>query len=96
MKGEISYDLRMEDNMAFVEGTFRLAGGQWQVFIFSRYPLDHAIIVPTNWDRGVSGIVIRFPESQILNKTAVEQLLSEALGVTDWIEVGGPDSMKLR
>lgn len=31
MKAEISFDLKMEDNMSFVEGTYRLEGGEWQV-----------------------------------------------------------------
>ena len=96
MRCEISYDLRMNDNMAFVEGVFRVAGGEWQVFIFSRYPLDHAIIIPTNWESGASGIVVRFPESQTLSKTAVDQVMSEAIGVSEWVEVRGPDSMQLR
>ena len=34
ISGEISYDLVMGDDMAFVEGTFRISGGEWQVFIF--------------------------------------------------------------
>ena len=96
MTGEISYDLRMDDNMAFVEGTFRLAGGDWQVFIFSCNPLDHAVIIPTQWENGVSGIVVRFPKSEILSKTTVQRILSETMCVTDWIEVSGPDSMQLR
>ena len=34
MKAEITYDLVMDDNMNFVEGCYRLHGGEWQVFIF--------------------------------------------------------------
>lgn len=35
MRAEISYDLVMDDDMAFVEGTHRLPGGDWQVVIVS-------------------------------------------------------------
>ena len=96
MKAEISYDLLMNDDMAFVEGTLRLSGDRWQVFIFSRFPVEKAEITLALWGSGVSGISVRFPVSQKLNKTVVEQVLSEALGVTEWIEVRGPDSMQLR
>jgi hypothetical protein len=33
MKGEISYDLVMENDMSFVEGTYRIENGEWRVFI---------------------------------------------------------------
>jgi len=96
MTGEISFDLHMEDNMSFVEGAYRLCGGNWQVFIFSRYPVEQVKSIDSNWESGVSGIVISFPESKKLNKAVVEQVLSERLGVTEWVEVRGPDSMQLR
>jgi hypothetical protein len=31
-----------------------------------------------------------------LNKAVVEATLGEALGVTEWVEIRGPDSMQLR
>ena len=34
---EICFDLVMEKEMSFVEGTYRLPGRGWEVFIFSRY-----------------------------------------------------------
>ena len=38
MRAQISFDLVMEDSMSFVEGTYRLPGRDWQVFIFGRDP----------------------------------------------------------
>ena len=38
--GEISYDLVMEDDMAFIEGCYRIGGCDWRVFIISKRPLD--------------------------------------------------------
>ena len=97
MRGEISYDLVMEDEMGFVEGTYRLIGGDWQVFIFSR---DSSSDRPTwrrdQWESGVTGIVVRVPNGHVLNKHVVEAMLAEATGVTAWVEVRGPDSIQLR
>lgn len=39
---EISYDLVMDDDMSFVEGTYRLPGGDWQVVIVSAFERDAA------------------------------------------------------
>jgi hypothetical protein len=96
MRAEISYDLIMDENMAFVEGTYRLPGGTWQVFIFSRAPVAQPQWRSTAWQSGVSGVFIQFPESEQLNKRAVEQFLSGVLGVEEWVEARGPDSLQLR
>jgi len=37
MHAEISYDLVMDSDMEFVEGTYRLPGEDWQVVIVSRH-----------------------------------------------------------
>jgi hypothetical protein len=96
MNAEISFDLCMEDDMSFAEGAYRLPGGSWHVFIFSRKDVDSVRILDTDWESGAEGFVVHFPRSQRLNKSAVERVLSERLGVTEWIEVRGPDSMHLR
>src|SRR5262249_47142452 len=58
MRAEISYDLVMDDDMAFVEGTYRLAGGAWQVVIVSAFERDVPApqVVPQRWESGVSGV----------------------------------------
>jgi hypothetical protein len=98
MRREISYDLVMDDDMPFVEGTYRLPGGAWQVVIFSASQRDVAEpeVVPQVWDSGVSGVYVRFPRHLPLNAEEVERVLSEALGVSEWLRVSGPDSMQLR
>jgi hypothetical protein len=97
MKAEISFDLIMEDDMSFVEGTYRLPGGEWQVFIFSRKAISKPEInVHSKWVSGVTGVVIQYPEFHKLDKSVVLQILSSALGVTEWQEVRGPDSINLR
>jgi hypothetical protein len=93
---EISYDLVMGDDMGFVEGTFRLPGGDWQVVIVSRYDVPEPVAVPQVWDSGVRGVYVRFPRGWPLNAVAVERALSDAVGIAEWVVVRGPDSMQLR
>ena len=82
--------------MEFVEGSFRLPDREWQVVIFSRYPVSSPQIEPTTWASGATGVLVRFPTNVPLNKAAVERLLAEQFGVDEWIEVRGPDSMQMR
>lgn len=93
---EISYDLVMDEDMEFVEGSYRLPGGDWQVVIVSRYDEAEPQVVPQKWESGVSGVIIRFPRSARLNRAAVERVLSVSLSVWEWVVVRGPDSMQLR
>jgi hypothetical protein len=97
MIAEISFDLIMEGNMDFAEGTYRLPGGNWQVFIFSRRSIRQSEInASAKWASGVTGMSVQFPKSQKLDKAVVMEVLSDELGVTEWKEVHGPDSMQLR
>jgi hypothetical protein len=94
---EISYDLIMDEDMAFVEGTYHLPGHDWQVLIFGpNDDIDDPIVTPTQWKSGVTGVVVCWPRWQPLNKRTVEQLLSGVLGVRQWREVRGPDSIVIR
>jgi hypothetical protein len=96
MHAEISYDLIMLDDMSFVEGTYHLPGGEWQVVIVSRYEIAEPQVMSRHWESGVSGVFIRFPRFGKLNREAVERVLSGALGVAEWVRVRGPDSIQLR
>jgi hypothetical protein len=94
---EISFDLDMNENMPFVEGTFRLSGGQWQVFIFGPdSSVSTPLITTGKWASGVTGIFVKWPESLRLNKKSVVEVMSQHFVVTDWNEVHGPDSIKIR
>lgn len=96
MRGEISYDLVMEHDMGFVEGTYRLPGAEWQVFIVSRGGVTEPQIKHGKWESGITGMSLRIPKAGRLDKKIVERLLGQALDVAEWTEVRGPDSMKLR
>ena len=96
MTGEISYDLVMTDDMDFAEGAYRVAGGEWRVFVVRRRAVAEPATKPTTWDSGVSGVVIDLPSTTRLDKSVVERLLSGQCGVSEWSEARGPDSMSLR
>jgi hypothetical protein len=94
--GEISYDLVVEDDMAFVEGCYQIGGCDWQVFIISKRPIEGPSWKSCAWESGVWGIVMQVPEGMMLNAESAERLLSDILGVGVWTRVQGPDSMQLR
>ena len=98
MKGEITYDLVMDDDMPFVEGCYRLDDGVWKVFIFSKSEGLREVGVRKDvvWKSGVTGLTIVVSDDTILNKETVLKALSDALGVTEWSEVRGPDSIQIR
>src|SRR5688500_18251622 len=98
MKAEISFDLVMSDNMPFVEGTYRLPGRDWEVVIFGPDDTvgEPVVITTGHWESGVTGTFVKWPPSRRLNKSVVLSVLSNTLGVTQWEEVQGPDSMQLR
>jgi hypothetical protein len=68
------------------------------VVIFSALQRDvpEPEVIPTVWDSGVSGVLVRLPRHLPLNAEAVERVLSDTLGVSEWVRVRGPDSMQLR
>ena len=82
--------------MAFVEGTYRLPGDEWRVVVVSRDDVCEPEVASQVWDSGASGVFVRFPRGKPLDRVTVERVLSEALGVSEWVPVHGPDSMRLR
>jgi hypothetical protein len=67
---EISYDLVMGGDMEFVEGTYRLAGGDWRAVIVSRYNLAEMVVHPQRWDSGASGLLALFSWLALLDRPA--------------------------
>jgi hypothetical protein len=98
MKAEISYDLVMDEDMSFVEGCYRLDGGEWEVFVVthSRNGRPPGVWKNLTWASGVKGMNAVVPETTKLNKLSVLDILSDALDVSEWSEVRGPDSIALR
>lgn len=92
----ISYDLVMDDEMEFIEGTFRLPGAGWQVIVTLRQDVLERAVKQVRWDYGVTGVNLIVPLSMQLNASVVETALGEHFGVDRWDVVQGPDSMILR
>ena len=99
MKAEITFDLIMTEDMPFVEGCYRLPGEAWEVFIFTHLnngPYGIGVWKDLIWDSGVRGLNAVMPADTKLSKETVFNVLSQALGVAEWAEVRGPDSIVLR
>src|SRR4051812_1321176 len=97
MRAEISFDLVMESAMAFVEGTYRLLGGDWQVFIFTPdASVSEPRVTDRRWSGGATGVSVLWPGSWVLDEAAVLRTLGFHLGVTAWVHARGPDSMAAR
>jgi hypothetical protein len=99
MKAEITFDLVMEDNMPFVEGCYRLERADWEVFIIAHSRAgssEPGVWKNLTWQSGVKGLNAVVPATTRLNKSVVLEVLSDALGVTEWSEIRGPDSIVLR
>jgi hypothetical protein len=96
MDAEISFDLVMEECMAFVEGCYRLPERSWEVFTINKHPVAEPKHHFCRWQSGVTGLALHVPKETNLNKVQVERLLSSILQVKGWRTVRGPDSMELR
>jgi hypothetical protein len=99
MTAEVTFDLIMTEDMPFVEGCYRLPGGAWEVFMFthlSNGPRGVGVWKDLIWASGVKGLNAVMPSDTKLNKATVFEVLSQALGVAEWSEVRGPDSIMLR
>jgi hypothetical protein len=102
---EISFDIILQPENPWAEGTFRLPGGLWQVAIFGKADVPEIRVEHakpgywkklTPWERDASGVIIRFPQNARLSRDDLLQAMSGAFGFNDWTEVRGPDSMLLR
>jgi hypothetical protein len=98
MNAEITWDLVMLDDMAFVEGCYRIESGPWQVVTARKCRDGEQPTVRTDlrWDSGVQGMNVLVRRDEHLNKEALLRIMSSTLGIEEWTEVRGPDSMILR
>jgi hypothetical protein len=101
--GEMTFDIVVpEEGVANVEGCYRVDGGNWQVYCFTKSdngasrtgaPIIRSKAIFQSGITGVSGVV---PAEWTLNKMTIRKILAEAVGVDGWIEVSGPDSLILK
>lgn len=103
MRGEISFDTEvLEHGEKHVEGCYRIAGEVWRPFYFTKIwqglPKDREEKIVTNhvFRSGIVGILVNFAQQRELNKATVMSVLSDVLGVAEWSEVRGPDSLQMK
>ena len=83
--------------MSFVEGVFRVEGGDWRVFIFYRGSVERLVInTGARWKSGVTGLTVQYPQAERLDKDTVLRILGTLLDVSAWRETKGPGSIQLR
>jgi hypothetical protein len=99
---EISFDLVMEEDNPFMEGSYRLPGELWKVVIFTKDDVPGVQFQPstwkrpTKWEREVMGMAVRFPKDAKMGRPELLRAMTSAFGFSEWFEVHGPDSMSLR
>ena len=88
----------MSEDMAFAEGCYRLEGSDWQVVTAIKANTWRSVGIRNGvrWDSGVTGMAIVLPSDAGINASLLLKMMSHELGVSEWREVRGPDSMVLR
>ncbi len=101
-RAEISFDLVMERDNDWMEGSYRLPGECWKIVIFQKDDVPDVRWEPskwqrpTKWEREITGVVVRFPRTAKMGREDFLRVMSQAFGYTEWVRVHGPDSMSLR
>lgn len=102
VRPEISFDIVLEAENDWAEGSYRLPGEDWQVVIFRKDDVAEIQWQSTKWkrltngERDASGVVIRFPQQATLSREELIGAMSRVFGYETWDEVRGPDSIVLR
>lgn len=93
---EISLDVVVDDDDEFVEGSYRLPGRFWEVFIMSKKDVAGLQHQHSTWDSGIAGTTFEVPASAKLDKSYVLAAMDSVFGNREWTFVDGPDSIVLR
>ena len=85
-----------------MEGCYRIDGEDWRVYYLTNWhngslwagaPLIRSTVVFQSRIFGVCGVV---PDGTVLNKKTVMRILALAVGIDEWCEVSGPNSLNLK
>jgi hypothetical protein len=93
---EISFDIVMRDDMGIVEGSYRLPGHLWQIFLFTKTDVPEIEHDFVTWQSGITGVEFIIPNRITLNQNFIIGAISELFGATSWVVVPGPDSLILK
>ncbi len=98
---EISFDTGLEADNRIVEGTYRVPGRFWQVFLFQKERTPGESVPELRhhfgtWPSGITGIEFNVPSRDVLDRDYALRAFASIFGIDDWVEVRGPDSLLLR
>ena len=93
---ELSCDTEIGDDMEIVEGTYRLPGCLWQVFLFTRAQVPELRHKFGTWVSGITGVEIEVPENVQINHEYIMSAMSSLFGADAWTIMKGPDSLILK
>jgi hypothetical protein len=94
---EISYDTEFDgEESGTVEGSYRLPGRPWQVFLFEHGDVPEIRHSFGTWRSGITGIELVVPRSTPINCDCITRAMSEVFGTDAWAVVRGPDSIYLK
>lgn len=93
---ELSFDTMPGEDADAVEGSYRVPGRLWEVFLFEKKDVPEPRHHLSTWRSGITGIEFILPRAAVLNREAVLRGMAEAFGTRDWTEVRGPDSLLLK
>jgi hypothetical protein len=93
---EISFDTGLGEDESLIEGSYRVPGKLWQIFLFRKESvtkLRHRFDV---WESGITGIHFEVPREAVLDRDYVLRAFANIFGTDDWVEVRGPDSLLMK
>jgi hypothetical protein len=93
---ELSFDTRPGEDADVLEGSYRVPGRPWEIFLFEKKDVPEPRHQLHTWRSGITGIEFALPRGTVLNREAVLRWMSEVFATRDWAEVRGPDSLVLK
>jgi hypothetical protein len=98
---EISFDTGLEGDNSTVEGSYRIPGEFWQVFLFEKENAPGESVPELRhqfgaWASGMTGITFEVPREAVVDKGYIFRAFSSVFGTENWVEVRGPDSLLMK
>ena len=98
---EISFDTGLEADNDLVEGSYRVPGSFWRIFLFRKEDDEGRCFAElrrhsVEWPSGIAGITFDAPAEAVIDREYIFRAFADAFGTDDWVEVRGPDSMLMK
>ncbi|AKJ08361.1 Hypothetical protein AA314_09987 [Archangium gephyra] len=93
---ELSFDTVVGEDADVVEGSYRVPGRPWEIFLFEKRDIAEPRHHFSTWRSGITGLEFFLPKRAVLDREAVLRGLAEVFSTQDWVEVRGPDSLLLK